>query len=154
MVNHDHSHNQNQSQSQSKAISGGHWSDDYLAIAYVDGGRCAATGLDCWGLVRDVLHQHFQQPLLNDFGNIHADDKPNMTNAYHQTKSSFVECQAKPGAIIAGFKGALLIHVGVVIETNGLHVLHTSSRHGMSKCPVRRFNRLFSQVKYYAYKTK
>jgi|GEM_PF-1833424 len=134
------------------AISLANWSDSYLTVPYVDGGRDVATGLDCWGLVRDVLHQHFNLPLLNDFGSIHADDKSNMTNAYHKTKSNFVECQPKAGAIIAGFKGELLIHVGVVVETNGLYVLHTSKRHGMSKCSVRHFNRLFSQVKYYAYK--
>jgi cell wall-associated NlpC family hydrolase len=129
-----------------------HWSDIYLTIPYVDGGRDVAVGLDCWGLVRDVLHQHFNLPLLNDFGSIHADDKSNMTSAYYKTKPSFIECQPKAGAIVAGFKGNLLIHVGVVLEANGLHVLHTSKRHGMSKCGVRHFNRLFSQVKYYAYK--
>jgi cell wall-associated NlpC family hydrolase len=129
-----------------------HWSNSYLTIPYVDGGRDAAIGLDCWGLVRDVMHQHFNLPLLNDFGSIHADDKPNMTSAYHKTKPSFIECQPQGGAIVAGFKGDLLIHVGVVLNANGLQVLHTSKRHGMSKCRVRHFNRLFSQVKYYAYK--
>lgn len=131
-----------------------HWADSYLTIPYVDGGRDASIGLDCWGLVRDVLHNHFALPLLNDFGRIHADDKPSMTNAYHFTKPSFTECLLSSGVIVAGFNGALLIHVGVVIESKGLQVLHTSSKHGMSKCSIRRFNRLFSQVKYYAYNTK
>jgi cell wall-associated NlpC family hydrolase len=139
---------------QNQVINSGHWSDSYLMIPYVDGGRDAVIGLDCWGLVRDVLHQHFALPLFNDFGLIHADDKPSMTSAYDLTKSQFIECQAKSGAIVAGFKGAMLIHVGLVLENNGLHVLHTSSKHGMSKCPVRRFNRLFSQVKYYVYNPK
>jgi cell wall-associated NlpC family hydrolase len=130
-----------------------HWSDIYLTIPYVDGGRNAAVGLDCWGLVRDVLHQHFNLPLLNDFGLIKAHDKPSMTHAYDLTKSQFIECKAKNGAIAAGFKGSALIHVGVVLENNSLQVLHTSSKHGMSKCSVRNFNRLFSKVKYYAYKS-
>lgn len=129
-----------------------HWSDDYLTIPYVDGGRDAAIGLDCWGLVRDVLHKHFALPLLNDFGLIHADDKANMTRAYQQVKNAFSPCHPIAGAIAAGFNGSALIHVGVVIDVNGLHVLHTSSKHGMSKSRVRRFNRLFSEVKYYAYK--
>ena len=135
-----------------QVITTGHWADSYLTIAYVDGGRDPAIGLDCWGLVRDVLHQHFALPLLNDFGLIHAVDKASMTNAYDLTKSQFIECQAKSGAVVAGFKGPLLIHVGVVVEVNGLQVLHTSTKHGMSKCSVRHFNRLFSQVKYYVYK--
>lgn len=132
----------------------GHWADNYLTIPYVDGGRDAAVGLDCWGLVRDVLHNHFSLPLLNDFGGVHADDKVSMTRAYRHIKNAFAPCAPKAGAIAAGFNGDALIHVGVVIEINGLQVLHTSSKHGRSKCSVRRFNRLFSKVKYYAYNTK
>jgi hypothetical protein len=146
MVNHEPKHNQ--------VINSDHWSNSYLTIPYVDGGRDAAIGLDCWGLVRDVLHQHFALPLLNAFGLIHADDKPSMTSAYDLTKSQFIECQAKNGAIAAGFNGSALIHVGVVVEVNGLQVLHTSSKYGISKCSARRFNRLFSQVKYYVYNPK
>ena len=134
-----------------KPETNGHWSDSYLTIPYVDGGRDPVIGLDCWGLCRDILHRQFEQPLLKDFGNIHADDKANMTAAYRQVKQAFLPCLPKNGAIAAGFNGSALIHVGVVLENNGLQVLHTSSKHGMSKCSVRRFNRLFSKVKYYAY---
>jgi cell wall-associated NlpC family hydrolase len=139
---------------QNQVINIGHWSDSYLMIPYVDGGRNAAVGLDCWGLVRDVLHQQFDLPLLKDFGLIHADDKVNMTRAYQQVKSAFLPGAPVAGAIAAGFNGSALIHVGVVLENNGLQVLHTSSKHGMSKCSIRRFNRLFSQVKYYVYNPK
>lgn len=128
-----------------------HWSDSYLTIPYIDGGRDPVIGLDCWGLVRDVLHHHFALPLLKDYGGIHADDKTNMTRAYCKVKNSFLPCEPKNGAIAAGFNATALIHVGVVTDANGLHVLHTSSRHGMSKCSVRHFNRLFSKVKYYEY---
>jgi cell wall-associated NlpC family hydrolase len=131
-----------------------HWADSYLTVPYIDGGRDATAGLDCWGLVRDVLHQHFNLPLLKDFGGIHADDKANMTRAYRLVKNAFSPCAPSSGAIVAGFNGETLIHVGVVIENNGLKILHTSSKHGMSKCSVRQFNRLFLQVKYYAYNTK
>ena len=131
-----------------------HWTDKYLTIPYVDGGRDVTVGLDCWGLVRDVLHQHFNLPLLKAFGGIHADDKANMTRAYRIVKNAFSLCAPSPGTIAAGFNGETLIHVGVVIENNGLQVLHTSSKHGMSKCSVREFNRLFLQVKYHAYDSK
>jgi cell wall-associated NlpC family hydrolase len=139
---------------QNKVINSGHWSDSYLMIPYVDGGRNAAVGLDCWGLVRDVLYQQFDLPLLNNFGLIHADDKVNMTLAYQQVKSVFSPCTPVSGAIAAGFNGSALIHVGLVLENNGLQVLHTCSKHGMSKCSVRRFNRLFAEVKYYVYNQK
>lgn len=129
-----------------------HWSDDYLTISYIDGGRDPDIGLDCWGLCRDILHRHFDKPLLKGFGNIHANDKANMTTAYRQVKKDFLPCSPKDGAIAAGFNGSALIHVGVVIEASGLHVIHTSSRLGMSKCSVRHFNRLFSKVIYYDYK--
>lgn len=133
------------------AISTANWSDRYLTIPYIDGGRDIAIGLDCWGLVRGVLHQHFNTPLLKDFGNIHADDKANMTKAYGQVKKAFLPCSPIKGAVAAGFNGRLLIHVGVVVEANGLKVLHTSSKHGMCRCSLRHFERLFSHVKYYAY---
>ena len=128
-----------------------YWSDNYLTIPYVDGGR-DLDGLDCWGLVRDVLHRHFSLPLLKSFGNIHADDKENMTRAYSEIKNAFSTCLPTVGTVAAGFNGDTLIHVGVVVESNGLKILHTSSKFGMCRSSVRHFNRLFSQVKYYEYK--
>lgn len=128
-----------------------YWSDSYLTIPYVDGGRDASIGLDCWGLVRDVLYQHFDVPLLKSFGNIHADDKPNMTRAYQQIKNTFLLSVPVAGAIVAGFSKKNLLHVGVIVEANGLKVLHTSSKHGMCRCSIRHFERLFLQVKYYVY---
>lgn len=129
-----------------------YWSDSYLTVPYVDGGRDVDIGLDCWGLVRDVLHQHFKQPLLKTFGSIQAADKVNMTKAYSEVKKAFKPCTPVVGAIAAGFNDQSLIHVGVVVEANGLKVLHTSSKYGMCRCTIRNFNRLFSTVKYYAYK--
>jgi hypothetical protein len=128
-----------------------YWSDDYLTIPYVDGGRDAAIGLDCWGLVRDVLHKHFKQPLLKTFGTIPASDKANMTKAYCEVKKAFKPCAPVVGAIAAGFNGESLIHVGVVVEANGLKILHTSSKYGMCRSNIRNFNRLFLKVKYYEY---
>ncbi|NRA56230.1 MAG: phage tail protein [Gammaproteobacteria bacterium] len=127
-----------------------HWSDRYLTIPYIDGGRTAA-GLDCWGLCREVLHQQFGLPKLDGFGSISPDDKTAITRAYHQIEPQFIESAPIPGAIAAGFKGDLLIHVGIVVESNGLKILHTSSRHGPSKISLRTFYRLFSRVKCYVY---
>ena len=127
------------------------WVDNYLTTPYLDGGRDPDVGVDCWGSVRYVLHKFFEVPLLKAFGSIQAEDKASMTKAYREIKKTFTPCEPKPGAIAAGFNGVLLIHVGVVIEENGLKVLHTGAKLGMSKSKIRDFNRLFLKVKYYEY---
>ena len=39
------------------------WSAPYIGIPYADRGRDPAIGLDCWGLVRHVLHDEMQADL-------------------------------------------------------------------------------------------
>ncbi len=126
--------------------------DAYLTVPYVDGGRSMA-GFDCWGLVRDILHSKYQQPLLESFGHISPDDKINLTKAYQTVVPQFVPCSPRPGCIAACFKRGLLLHVGVVVEANGLQVYHTGRKHGPLKTSLGAFERLFFKVEYYAYNT-
>ncbi len=124
--------------------------DSYLTVPYVDGGRSMA-GFDCWGLVRDILHRHYNHPLLESFGHIAADDKQRLTGAYHQVQHKFLPSTAKDGCIAACFKRGLLLHVGVVVEQNGLHIYHTGRKHGPLKARLEAFESLFFRVEYYAY---
>ncbi len=124
--------------------------DSYLSVPYVDGGRSMA-GFDCWGLVRDMLHRHYQQPLLESFGHVSPDDKTNLTAAYKTVVPQFIECAPQDGCIAACFKRDLLLHVGVVVESNGLQVYHTGRKHGPLKTSLNAFERLFFKVRYYAY---
>ena len=124
---------------------------DYSKIPYVDGGR-DRTGLDCWGLVREVLHQHFNVPLLPKFGQVAAANKLGMTAGYHELAVNFRNDKPANGAIAAGFRGDCLIHVGVCIEeSHQLKVLHTSSKWGPMLSSIRDFERLFETVSFHVY---
>lgn len=125
--------------------------DDYLSIPYVDGGR-DGCGLDCWGLVRDVLHAHFGVPLLASFGHVSPDDKPGMTGGYHQVVNGFVPGACVPGAVACGFRGDCLVHVGVVVNNGRLQVLHTSRKSGPGMLDPRAFRRLFERTEFYEYR--
>ena len=124
---------------------------DYLVIPYVDGGR-NEKGLDCWGLVRDVLHSHFEHPLFKSFGNVHPDNKKAMHSSFEYVVPEFKPSKIEPGTVAAGLRNNCLIHVGVVVFIDGrLKVLHTSRRHGVALNTIREFNRLFPQVVFYQY---
>ena len=122
----------------------------YLEVPYVDGGR-TMDGLDCWGLVRLILHEHYKQPLLESFGTIFSADKEDMFNAYQKMLPKFVECAPRDGCIAACFKREILLHVGVVVVENGLNIYHTKPKVGASKTNIAAFERGFFRVKYHGY---
>ena len=123
----------------------------YMDCPYVDGGR-GPVEFDCWGLVREVLHARFAVPLLPSFGLVCPDDKPAMTNGYCQIVKALVPSVPKAGAVMAGFVGQNLVHVGVCIDDGGLlKVLHTSRNKGVRLDSVRSFKRLFLRTEFYYY---
>lgn len=127
------------------------WVNDYLAVPYRDGGRDCA-GFDCWGLVRHVLHSHYGLPWLESFGHVSPDDKQHLTDSYQQVVPAFVPGACVPGAVACGFRGACLIHVGVVVNSGGQPmVLHTSRRHGPTLQSPRAFRRLFERTAFFEY---
>jgi len=128
-----------------------HWIDDYLSVPYVDCGR-DLKGLDCWGLVRHVLHHQFNLPLFESFGHVQPDNKRDLTQAFKHQVKSFSLSRPKPGAVAAGFRGKLLLHIGVCIEVNGqTQVLEISKKHGVSINQVRDFKRHYSKAEFYSY---
>tara|TARA_R110002153_G_scaffold263960_1_gene425550 strand:- start:370 stop:789 length:420 start_codon:yes stop_codon:yes gene_type:complete len=129
-----------------------HWANHYITAPYVDGGR-DLHGLDCWGLVRHVLHHRYDVPLLSSWGHVRADDKPALTHAYLQEKAAFlIYPTPTDGAVIGGFRGKLLIHVGIVIVVDGEHVvLETRKKTGVRIIALTDFARQFSHTRYYFY---
>lgn len=124
------------------------WVNNYLFTRYENHGR-GPDVFDCWGLVRDVLHKHFSTPLLDSYGLIHPDNKSEMTRGYDREVKQFSSCNACSGAVIAGFRGDHLIHVGVCVTP--LKVLHTSRSRGPSLDSLRSFTRQFTRVEFYKY---
>ena len=128
-----------------------HWANQYLSVPYLDGGR-DFSGMDCWGLVRHVLHYQYGWPLLKSFGHVCADDKAHLTESYHTQVGLFSRCQPKTQAVAAGFRGLLLIHIGICIEIDGkCLVLETSKKRGVTLTDLSQFNRMYSRTEFYHY---
>lgn len=98
----------------------------YLSAPYRDGGR-GPIAFDCWGLCIAVRHQLLGLPLLPSLGAVGKDRLRENTHAYHDLKQGMETCPPEVGAIAAVFCGALCLHVGVVVESEGrLKVLDTN----------------------------
>ncbi len=123
--------------------------NDLMTVPYRDHGR-DKDGLDCWGFVRLVRHYHYGLPLLKSFGTVDPDDKANMTNAYHQLLGGYVEVKPTDGAIACHLIGDTLVHVGVVVNENGLKVAQTGRKAGrpwLSR--LSDFERMSLKTRYY-----
>lgn len=126
-----------------------HWSGRYLSCDYEDGAR-GPDKFDCWGMVRDVLHKHLGGRLMPSWGEVRNTMPRAFTKAYMAEAGSMVECTACPGAIAAVFRGALMLHVGIVFDIEGrLHVLETNERSGPRIRLVKDFEAPYLKVKYY-----
>jgi len=128
--------------------------DHYFTVPYVDGGRDIAVGLDCWGLVRHVLHHEFNLPLLERFGCVDRhDSEADIHRCFDDSQASFKLCQPKAGALACCFlkcgDDLIFHHVGVCL--NASDVLQTASSHGVKTTSVRAFKRLATVVKFYEF---
>ncbi len=101
--------------------------NELMNVPYCDHGR-DGNGLDCWGFVRLVRHHHHNLPMLASFGTVSPDDKSGMTDGYDQVVTGFCKTEPIDGAIACHFIGETLVHVGVVINENGLKVAHTGRK--------------------------
>ncbi|OCH31980.1 phage tail protein [Aliivibrio fischeri] len=101
--------------------------NELMNVPYCDHGR-DGSGLDCWGFVRLVRNYHHNLPMLASFGTVSPDDKSGMTKGYDQVVTEFCQTEPIDGAIACHFIGETLIHVGVVINENGLKVAHTGRK--------------------------
>lgn len=131
-----------------------HWANSYIEIPYINGGRCK-KGFDCWGLVRWVLHKEMGGPLLESYGHVNADDKASLTKSFKSEVEHFIPFKAEEFSVAAGFRGPLLLHVGICIKVNNkLMVLEISKRHGVSITELKAFKRKYSKVEFYKYVSK
>lgn len=127
--------------------------EQFKSACYQDGGRSEGI-YDCWGLVRKVLTEHYQVPDLPSYGYILATDKKAMTQAGTQLKPQFKRLEVPcDGAIAAGYRGSILLHVGVcVLIDHQIKVLHAQQSSGISFVSLEQFARCAgNRVEYYAY---
>jgi hypothetical protein len=126
-----------------------HWSEKYLACEYLDGER-GPNKFDCWGLVRHVLHYELGGRLMPSWGHVRNTMPRLFTRAYQAEASAMVECEPCEGAIASVFRGALMIHVGIVFNLDGrLHVLEINENTGARIKLIKDFAAPFYKVRYY-----
>ncbi|HDY7840621.1 TPA: phage tail protein [Vibrio vulnificus] len=122
---------------------------DLMNIPYQDHGR-ALSGVDCWGFVRLVRHHHHKLPMLASFGAVSPDDKTGMTAGYQALVGQFKLTRPVDGAIACHFVGDTLVHVGVVVDENGLKVAHTGRKMGRPRLSrLAEFERMALITRYY-----
>lgn len=117
---------------------------------YSDGGR-GPCSFDCWGLVREVRHRVCGKDLLPEWGAVGFSKLRENTRAYAE-KVDEMRCCTMPehGAIAAGFRGRLCIHVGVVLEVDGrFKVLEINPGQRAKLVDPERFASGFEEVRYY-----
>ena len=125
------------------------WVDHYLAATYEDGAR-GPDKYDCFGLVREVLHERCGWPLMPAFGGLRNTSPRLMTEAQRETVSSMRICQPASGVLACVFRGVLMVHVAVIIELDGaLAALEINPKQGARWSRIPEFERQYLKVIYY-----
>lgn len=125
------------------------WINKYLSATYEDGAR-GPDKYDCWGLCREVRHEQCGKRLLPSFGSVRNTQPKEFTLAYQAEARSMQECEPENGAIAAVFRGALCIHVAVIIEAgNELHALEINPKKGARLMRIPDFESQYLRVAYY-----
>lgn len=124
-----------------------HWAEQYLTISYVYGGRLPETGLDCWGLVRQVYADRYNVEL------------PAYPNEWFSLIHDVATCPESAGwrevtepqegdAVALG--KLKLHHVGVFLRSPLPSVLHTTEKTGVCVQQVSRLRLLgWANIKFY-----
>ena len=118
----------------------------YLDGIWVEGGRVWPE-IDCYGLVLEVRRDMG----LSDWPEWgEARRGESMQAAGEDFARDHRRCEPEPGAVALCYRGSFLIHVGVVVEVDGLlQVLECNEKTHVRLTPLPRFERRFVRVEYY-----
>ena len=103
----------------------------WLAIPYVAYGR-GMEGSDCWGLVC-IVREAVRGDILPAFADIKG--KRALTHAAHDMIAQGWREVSKPkvGTLVAVWRGALCMHIGIVIEIDGrMAVIDSDEKRGVA----------------------
>lgn len=125
------------------------WVNHYLAATYEDGAR-GPDRYDCFGLVREVLHDRCGWRLMPEFGSLRHDSPKKMTEACRDTVAGMTICEPAHGVLACCFRGVLMLHVAVIIELDGsLAALEINPKQGARWSRIADFERQHNKVIYY-----
>ena len=105
--------------------------NDWLSIPYAAYGR-GREGSDCWGLVC-IVREAVRGDVLPAFADIQ--DKRALTHAAHDMIAQGWREVSKPkvGTLVAVWRGALCMHIGIVIEIDGrMAVIDSDEKRGVA----------------------
>lgn len=125
--------------------------DDFLASRYVEFGR-AFPDLDCYGLVRLARKAMFGRDWMPEFADIKPTDKESLTVAAVDVRrdGGYQEVEPRPGAIATAWQASLCVHVGIVVEADGiLWVLETEAATGPCLTRIGKFKPRYTKVVFY-----
>lgn len=108
------------------------WVEAYIGIPFVSGGRDIGTGLDCYGLFRLVMNNHYGKNLpALDVGYKDACNPAETNKIYAKNKPLIAGrriAQPVPGCGVVLKYSGLPTHVGVYV--GGGYILHTTAQTG------------------------
>lgn len=102
-------------------------------------------------MTREVRHKHCGKRLLPSWGHVRNTMPREFTQAYREEASTMEQCKPENGAIAAVFRGALCIHVAVIVEVEewGLAALEINQRTGPRIMRISDFERQYAKILYY-----
>lgn len=125
--------------------------EKYLSTRYVKGGR-GPIDLDCYGLVRLARSEMFGKPLMPLCSEAEPGRFRAITSAVAGVSGrlSMRRCSRRPGAVATAWRGALCVHVGLVVSADGRDwILETDEPTGPQLTQPRLFERRYTSVIYY-----
>jgi len=120
---------------------------EYLIGNYVEGGR-EWPNVDCYGIIMKLRQDLGLAPWPIFDG---VTKKANgLHNMGEQLKQNLTPCEPCEGAGVACYKGDLMVHVAIVVNTpTGLEVAECNPGTNVTFTPLRRFKRRFLRLEFY-----
>ncbi|MAX51657.1 MAG: hypothetical protein CMH22_15960 [Methylophaga sp.] len=119
-------------------------------FTYKDSGR-GPSEVDCFGFARIIRHEQFDAPLLPSREHVDPRDKQAAGDALLEVGEHLTPCKPEHGAFALCYIGTIAWHCGVVWCVDGrLGVVECDYKRGVRWMPLRKFERLFTRVEYYA----
>jgi cell wall-associated NlpC family hydrolase len=117
------------------------WVDKYIGIPYTKYGRERETGLDCWGLVREIYKNELGIELPSFVGEYEASKRVSINNVFDKEKNRW-EALSKESEIqefdVAAFhRFGVVYHTGVCLGKS-TKMIHLENKAG---CLVEDFSR-------------
>ncbi len=124
--------------------------EKYLSTRYVKGGR-GPIELDCYGLVRLARSELFGKPLMPPCAEAEPGRYRAITQAVGEVSGLLAlrPAMRRPGAVATAWRGALCVHVGLVVEADGREWILETDEPGPRLTPPRLFEKRYTSVIYY-----